>query len=315
MKVHQDIEGIQIENRAEAFPYVFGVKNCYIGLIIRILTSTIFILSAYGKLSEYSISSLSLSQLFGMPYAITEVVIFFWLIFEVVLAFLVWLRHLLLIVLAVPITLLGVAFFSYWRGIECGCFGSLPFFSQLSLGAHLLLLVGILLGLYYLTITPKVEKATPQAKDGQTATIPETPSWTGLAAIVMMSSAFLSLPFTSSDSRASNHLPNDTVDRPAVEAVIANHSAVLIDARPDFQYELGHLPGAINIPYDNDDLVEFVNKHSLKNQTLIVYCSSAHCNAAELLAEKLHRLGCKMVRVYPDGWEEWVRHHPNHPPN
>ena len=95
-------------------------------------------------------------------------------------------------------------------------------------------------------------------------------------------------------------------DRTAVGAAIANHSAVIIDARPDFQYELGHLPGAINIPYDSGNLVELVNKHSLKNQAIILYCSSAHCNAAEPLAEKLRVLGCEKVRLYPGGWEEWV---------
>ncbi|MGH7450675.1 MAG: rhodanese-like domain-containing protein, partial [bacterium] len=140
-------------------------------------------------------------------------------------------------------------------------------------------------GLYYLTTTSKVEIATPETKVSQTAKLSETPSWTGLAGVVMMLSAFLTLPFTSSDSCASNDSPNDTVDRAFVEAAIANHSAVIIDARPDFQYELGHLPGAINIPYDSNNLVELVNKHSLKNQALIVYCSSVHCNAAELLAE------------------------------
>jgi rhodanese-related sulfurtransferase len=163
------------------------------------------------------------------------------------------------------------------------------------------------LGLYYLPTTLKTEKTTPQAKDGQTATIPETSSWTGLAGVVMMFSAFLTLPFTSSASRASNPLFNDTVDRTAVEAAIANHSAVIIDARPDFQYKLGHLPGAINIPYDSDNLVELVNTHSLKSQALIVYCSSAHCNAAELLAEKRREFGCEKVSLYPGGWEEWER--------
>jgi rhodanese-related sulfurtransferase len=201
---------------------------------------------------------------------------------------------------------LGITLLSHWRGIDCGCFGSLPFFSQFSFNAHLLLLGGMFLGLYYLTTPSKAEKATPQAKDSQTATISEMSSWAGLAGVVMMLSAFLTLPFTSSDSRASNDSFNNTVDRADVEAAIANHSAVIIDARPDFQYELGHLTNAINIPYDSNNLVELVNAHSLKNQALIVYCSSVHCNAAEVLAEKLRELGCKKVSLYPGGWEEWV---------
>jgi len=71
---------------------------------------------------------------------------------------------------------------------------------------------------------------------------------------------------------------------------------------------MGHLPGAINIPYDAENLPELIEKHSLKENTLIVYCSSAHCNAAELLARRLGALGCRRVRVYPGGWEEWISH-------
>ncbi len=121
-----------------------------------------------------------------------------------------------------------------------------------------------------------------------------------------MLSDFLTLPLTSSENQAQISAQNESVGRVDVKAAIANHSAVIIDARPDFQYELGHLPGAINIPYDSENLVKLINTHSLKNQALIVYCSSAHCNAAELLAEKLRGLGCTKVQIYPGGWEEWV---------
>lgn len=278
-----------------------------IGWLIRLLISAIFILSAFGKLFDHTALALSMSQLFGLPFSIAEITTIVWSIFEAGLAVLIWRQRIPRIILFIPFVLLGVMLFSYWRGIDCGCFGSLPYFSQFSFGGHLLLLVGMFLGLYHLTITLKAEKATPQVQNSQTAKIYETPSWTGLAAVVMMISAFLTLPFTSSDSHAPRHPSNDTVDRTLVEAAISNHSVVIIDARPDFQYELGHLPNAINIPYDSDNLVELVNAHSLKNQALIVYCSSAHCKAAELLAEKLRTLGCKKVSIYPGGWEEWVR--------
>lgn len=190
--------------------------------------------------------------------------------------------------------------FSHWRGLDCGCFGSLPYLSQFSFGGHLLLLAGMFLGLYYLTASPKAAKVT---EDDQSS---GTLHWTGLAGIVMIASAFLTLPFTYSDSQAKIFAQNDTVDRVFVEAAIANHSAVIIDARPEYQYKFGHLPGAINIPYDSDNLVELVNAYFLKNQALIVYCSSVHCNAAELLAKKLRELGCKKVSLYLGGWEKWV---------
>ena len=96
-----------------------------------------------------------------------------------------------------------------------------------------------------------------------------------------------------------------TVDRIAVEKAISKHNAVIIDARHAFQFELGHIPFALNIPYNTKNLNHIVQKHSLKNKWLIIYCSSVNCNAAEILAEKLLELGCKNVRVYPGGWEEW----------
>lgn len=138
----------------------------------------------------------------------------------------------------VPLVLFGMTLFSIWRGIGCGCFGSLPFLSQFSFGGHLLLLLGMFFGLYYLTASSTAEKVI---EDNESSKVPH---WTGLLGIAMMAAAFLTLPFTSSNSRTSNHLSYDTVDRTAVEAAIANHSAVIIDARPELQYAFGHIPTA-----------------------------------------------------------------------
>jgi rhodanese-related sulfurtransferase len=157
------------------------------------------------------------------------------------------------------------------------------------------------LGMYYLTASPIAAKVIEGDQ------ISKALRWTGLAGIVMMLSAFLTLLLTSSHSQAQISSQNETVDRATVEAAIVTRSAVIIDARPDYQYEFGHLPNAINIPYDRNNLPEFIDKHVLKSQPLIVYCSSAHCNAAEVLAEKLRGLGCAKVSVYPGGWEEWER--------
>jgi len=264
--------------------------------LIRVSISVIFILSAFGKLIDQPASKLDSSQ-FGVwshPFVI-GIAVMGWAIFEFGLAIVIW-RRLSRIILVVPLALLSVTIFSYWRGIECGCFGSLPFLSKFSFSGHLLLLAGMFLGMYYLTAAPKVAKVNDE--DSQRSRILHR---TGLAGIVMMLFAFLTLPFTSSDSRASIHLSNNTVDRSAVEAAIANHRAVIIDARPEYQYEFGHLPNAINIPYDSNNLPELIDKHALKTQPIIVYCSSAYCNAAELLAEKLRGLGCEKVSVYPGG--------------
>jgi hypothetical protein len=133
--------------------------------------------------------------------------------FEIGLAGWNWQKQVSRKILVFPVMLLAVLIFVHRDRIDCGCFGSLPFLSQFSFSAHLLLLSGMFLGLYYLTTISKAEKVTTETQDSQTAKIYETPSWTGLAGVVMMFSAFLTLPFTSSNSRASNYLSHDAAKR------------------------------------------------------------------------------------------------------
>ena len=113
------------------------------------------------------------------------------------------------------------------------------------------------------------------------------------------------LELSSSTGHALDSASKDFVDLADVEAAIANRSAILIDARPEFQYDRAHLPGAVNIPYDTENLSEVISRFSLEDHPIIVYCSGPHCNAAELPAEKLRAHGCQNVRVFPGGWEEW----------
>lgn len=133
------------------------IKSAAINLckLIRFFISAIFILSVFGKLIDHTISGSSLSQLFGLPNTIARTVTISWSLFETVLAALIWRSCISQTILVVPLTLLGVMLFGYWRGIDCGCFGSLPFLSKFSFSAHLLLLGGMFLSLYYLTVTSK----------------------------------------------------------------------------------------------------------------------------------------------------------------
>lgn len=252
--------------------------------------------SALGKLIDHTMTTTSIRWLFGLPDGVSEIAVIFWAVTEAFLGIIVWRKQIMWIMLAVPPALLGVLTFSYWRGINCGCFGSLPFLSQVSFSEHLLLLGGMFLGLYYL-------KVSPTAKS-------ESTEWRGKAALVMILLAFATMPFRFYNTYATDFSDSKTVDRIFVLNMLRSRSAVLIDARPEFQYTLAHLPEAINIPYDSVNLVNLIDEYSLKNQNLVVYCSSAHCNTAALLSERLLNLGCGKVRIYAGGWEDWVSNKP-----
>lgn len=122
-----------------------------------------------------------------------------------------------------------------------------------------------------------------------------------------MAIAFVSLPFSSPQKNPGNTINNiRIVDRVYVEKATKNHSAILIDARPRFQFRAGHISGVVNIPYNNSKLLESY-KHRLKDKPLIVYCSSPECPAAEILAKKLIKIGYRNIALYAGGWKDWTR--------
>jgi rhodanese-related sulfurtransferase len=81
--------------------------------------------------------------------------------------------------------------------------------------------------------------------------------------------------------------------------------AVFLDARHEYDYKLGHIRGAINLP-----LADFDNKADVlaslrRDKTLITYCDGADCNSSIELATKLIGSGFSSVKVFFAGWNEW----------
>ena len=118
-------------------------------MCLKLLISTIFILSALGKFMDPNAAALSVIRLLPISPELAKVSVSILSIFEVGVAILIWWR-VSSALLAVPIVFWVMLLLSYFKGVECGCFGSLPFFSQISMSGHFLLLVGLFLGLYYL---------------------------------------------------------------------------------------------------------------------------------------------------------------------
>lgn len=87
---------------------------------------------------------------------------------------------------------------------------------------------------------------------------------------------------------------------------LAGQGAVLVDARPQDVYELGHLPGSLSLPLDNleNALAGFRNQVPL-SLTIITYCSGFGCQDSFDLAMQLILAGYRDVRVYEGGFPEW----------
>jgi rhodanese-related sulfurtransferase len=86
--------------------------------------------------------------------------------------------------------------------------------------------------------------------------------------------------------------------------------ALWVDARPDAEFEQGHVPEAILLNEDrwNELLPSFLAAWT-PDKKVVVYCSTKSCNLAREIARRL-REEAKLpndIRVLDGGWEEWLK--------
>ncbi|TAL05763.1 MAG: rhodanese-like domain-containing protein [Verrucomicrobia bacterium] len=95
---------------------------------------------------------------------------------------------------------------------------------------------------------------------------------------------------------------------PQVKTLLAEKKILLIDARPKPNYDIGHIPGAINLPGTSsvEELRDFAVKHP-KDEALVLYCGSEHCHTSHQLAVVLVKIfGYTNVRDLPGGMVEFL---------
>ncbi|MCO6431453.1 MAG: YidC/Oxa1 family membrane protein insertase [Deltaproteobacteria bacterium] len=96
--------------------------------------------------------------------------------------------------------------------------------------------------------------------------------------------------------------PNKTVllDTPEVEQLLQEKNAIFVDVRYPGDFELGHLPGAINIPLrkmTTDEMWEAL-KHLPKKPVIAACYDKRSCFFSMLLGLRLHRLGYEYLGRY-----------------
>jgi rhodanese-related sulfurtransferase len=82
--------------------------------------------------------------------------------------------------------------------------------------------------------------------------------------------------------------------------------ATFIDARHSFDFGLGHITSAINIP-----LKDFTpaNLGGIpQDRILVVYCDGQECNSSVELAKRIASHGFRNVKIFFGGWREWSDH-------
>ena len=89
------------------------------------------------------------------------------------------------------------------------------------------------------------------------------------------------------------------------KSIYDSGEAIFIDARHTFDYKMGHVKGAINIPLvEYGGMKEVINAIP-KEKMIVVYCDGAECNSSIQFAVKLSEEGFSNVKIFFGGWREW----------
>jgi rhodanese-related sulfurtransferase len=83
---------------------------------------------------------------------------------------------------------------------------------------------------------------------------------------------------------------------------------MIIDSRPAARkYDIGHIPGAINIPDTQFDELAPKMLPPDKSMLLIFYCEGPDCVLSHKGAFKAEKLGYTNIVVYTEGYPEWAK--------
>ena len=86
---------------------------------------------------------------------------------------------------------------------------------------------------------------------------------------------------------------------------------IIVDVRKKEHYDKGHIPTAVNLPFDQhngfDTPLNASNLPFSKNQKLFLYCYELYCNLSTKAAIQLERLGYA-AREMKGGFDTWKQY-------
>ena len=82
--------------------------------------------------------------------------------------------------------------------------------------------------------------------------------------------------------------------------------AIFLDARDPFEYEEGHIKGAVNLPFDwMEEYWEDVRPLLNPDKEIIAYCGGIDCELSLFLARDLKYQGFEKSYIFFRGWQIW----------
>jgi rhodanese-related sulfurtransferase len=98
-------------------------------------------------------------------------------------------------------------------------------------------------------------------------------------------------------------VPRITIDE--LKPLLARKRVVLVDVRDPMAFSQGHIPGAVNVPFDF--LPEYVEKWKQDKRLVVTYCACLHEGTAANAALDMKAFGLTNVKALLGGYNEWVK--------
>jgi rhodanese-related sulfurtransferase len=95
------------------------------------------------------------------------------------------------------------------------------------------------------------------------------------------------------------------ITRQELNERMANDGLTLVEVLDPKYYRKFHLPGAINVPLDEDFDWQIEKTVPDKDRTVVVYCLDAECHASPKAARRMEELGYRQVFDYEAGKVDW----------
>ena len=107
-----------------------------------------------------------------------------------------------------------------------------------------------------------------------------------------------------------SNIPNNALDEAKAITLkqaysLFNQDAIFIDARDYIEYEIGHIRGAITLPYEEFEKYKSVLGSISMDTPLVTYCDGKDCDLSILLGDKLFEIGYSQVYIFFGGWIDW----------
>lgn len=102
-------------------------------------------------------------------------------------------------------------------------------------------------------------------------------------------------------------------DPPAISLTQAmadfqSHNTIFVDARLEEDYKAGHIPRALNLPFEEfEQYYPKIEPLLSRDKNIITYCDGTECEASLFLARLLKTKGFKNLKVFFGGWTEWSK--------